>query len=86
VLSGGPERTWTENEIAAAAGLSPKNTVRRHIAVLVQAGLLVGAPGAYRLNAGSRLIAALEPLLRQLDGMPADALPPSRGGMPTGSP
>jgi DNA-binding IclR family transcriptional regulator len=50
VVRGGSDKTWTESELASASGLSPKNTVRRHIAVLVQAGVLTGSPGAYSLN------------------------------------
>jgi hypothetical protein len=83
VLRGGPDRAWTEQELAVAAGLTPKNTIRRHIAVLAQAGVLRGAPGDYHVDFSSALVRALRPMLDELERLPDDPLPRSRGGAQT---
>ena len=86
VIKAGSKRTWTEKELAEAAELHEKNSLRRHVAVLLQARLLRGGPGAYRLNARSPLVGPLDSFLTFLeDRVPRQPLPPSRGGGGKGS-
>ncbi|MBN1609263.1 MAG: helix-turn-helix transcriptional regulator [Polyangiaceae bacterium] len=80
VVTGG-SRTWTSQQLAAAARLGPKNSASRHVAVLVQAGLLTEVAGGYELEQAHPLRAPLAELLKVLrQRIPASSLPPSRGG------
>jgi hypothetical protein len=81
VLDAGPDRRWTEQELADAAELGRKNSAPRHVAVLVQARILRERNRRYRLNPRSPLLGPLDRYLTALEeGIPADPLPPSRGG------
>jgi hypothetical protein len=73
---------WTQAQLAAAAGLHEKHTVWRHVAVLVEAELLLEDRGRYRLNTRSPLREPLLGFIVALDGLPPRALPPARGGTP----
>ena len=87
VVRGGSARTWTEKELAGAADLHEKNSVRRHIAVLLQAKLLLRRRDGYRLNGRSPLLRPLDDFLTLLEQkVPKERLPPSRGAMPKRSP
>ena len=70
---------WTKKQLAKAAGLHEKQSVFRHIEVLVAAGLLRQVDGGFRLNRRSRLVGPLRDLVQALDLLPAQALPRSRG-------
>jgi hypothetical protein len=70
---------WDKRTLAKAAGVHEKHTVFRHLEVLVQADLLVAGPDGYRVNRESALLTPLESLLNQLELLPPQALPPSRG-------
>ena len=78
---------WTQAQLAAAAGLHQKHTVWRHVAVLVEAEILVEDGARYGVNPDSPLRRPLLDLMVALDGLPPRALPPARGGRPRrGSP
>lgn len=73
---------WTQAQLAAAAGLHEKHTVWRHVAVLVEAKILLEHGGRYRLNKRSPLRRPLLDLMLALDRLPSRPLPPARGGLP----
>lgn len=71
----------TEAELARAAGLHPKNTVRRHLAVLAQAGLVHKESNGFSLDDKHPLVRPLRHLLKSLENeLPKDSIVPSRGG------
>jgi hypothetical protein len=63
VLLDGGSRSWTEAELARAAGLHLKGSVDVHVRALVQLGLLTEDANRYRL---SRRHALVQPLRRLL--------------------
>jgi hypothetical protein len=71
---------WSKAQLAEAAGLHEKHSVWRHVAVLVEARLLLEDDGLYRLNRRSPLREPLRNLIEVLDRVPARQLPRSRGG------
>jgi hypothetical protein len=73
---------WTQAQLATAAGLHEKHTVWRHVAVLVEAGVLAEEDGRYRLNYESPLREPLLTLVIALEGLPARTIPSARGGRP----
>jgi hypothetical protein len=62
-------RSWTEAELARAAGLHAKGSVDVHIAALVQIGMLSRVRGSYGLVPGHPLIAPLGRLLSIVDAL-----------------
>lgn len=70
---------WSKAELARTAGLHEKHTVFRHLDVLVLAGLLVSEPSGYRRNERSQLLQPLRDLISELDALPDEPLPRSRG-------
>jgi hypothetical protein len=73
---------WTQAQLAVAAELHEKHTVWRHVAVLVEARILLEEKGRYRLNRRSPLRRPLLDFIVALDELPHRALPPARGGGP----
>jgi hypothetical protein len=71
---------WTQAQLALAAGVHEKHTVWRHVAVLVEAEILLEEGARYRLNPHSPLREPLLAFIVALDELPARALPPARGG------
>jgi hypothetical protein len=59
----GERRSWTEVELARAAGLHAKGSVDVHVKALVQLGVLVEESGRYRLSARHALVPPLRRLL-----------------------
>jgi hypothetical protein len=62
ILEGG-RRSWTEAELARAAGLHAKGSVDVHVSALVQLGVLVEDSGRYQLRARHELVRPLRRLL-----------------------
>ena len=71
---------WTQAQLAAAAGLHEKRAVWRHVAVLVEAGILLEEGTRFRLNRRSALRQPLLDFIVAVDQLPRRPLPPSRGG------
>lgn len=70
---------WDKKTLAEAAGVHEKHTVFRHLAVLVEAEVLIEDTDGYRVNKKSNLLEPLEAFLNQLELLPPSVLPPSRG-------
>lgn len=70
---------WDKQTLAKAAGVHEKHTVYRHVAVLVEAKVLIEDTDGYRVNAKSSLLEPLQVLLKQLELLPPSRLPKSRG-------
>ncbi len=81
LLTGG-SRSWTEAELARAAGLHAKGSVDVHIAALVQLGMLTHAHDGYRLTRRHPLVAPLRRLLTVIASVEDADLqrPPVSGG------
>jgi hypothetical protein len=76
----GQQPPWNKQTLARAAGLHPKHTVFRHLAVLVEAEVLVEGHDGFSVNPKSALIGPLSTFLEQLERLPPSKLPESRGG------
>lgn len=70
---------WSKAALARVAEVNVKHTVFRHIEVLVQAELLIEGPDGYRVNKRSPLLKPMREMMRGLDQLSAESLPPSRG-------
>lgn len=70
---------WDKKTLAEAAGVHEKHTVFRHLAVLVEAEMLIEGTDGYRVNKKSKLLEPLEAFLKQLELLPPSKLPPSSG-------
>lgn len=82
LLRGNLDRSWTQYELAKECGLHPKRSVERHVAVLVQSGLLLTEGHRVKVNRVHPMVRPLVQLLQALDSqLPNDPLPPSRGGL-----
>ncbi|HEV3321402.1 MAG TPA: hypothetical protein VG147_04325 [Solirubrobacteraceae bacterium] len=66
---------WDKKTLAEAAGVHEKHTVFRHLAVLVEAEVLIEDTDGYRVNKKSDLLEPLEGFLKQLELLPPSKLP-----------
>jgi len=70
---------WSKAALAEIAGLHEKHTVFRHVEVLVLAGLFIEDSGRYRVNEDSALLKPIREMMKELDRLDPQPLPPSRG-------
>jgi hypothetical protein len=65
-----PSRAWTKSDLARAARVGVYGGVDKHVAALVQLGLLHHVHGVWRLSAEHELVKPLRALLEILDRVP----------------
>lgn len=68
------DRTWTQTELAFAAGMHPKGSADEHLLALAQIGLVDDVAGHYRLRADHPLVEPLDRLLAAVRDLPDDLI------------
>lgn len=67
-------RTWTQTELAAAAGMHPKGSADEHLLALAQIGLVDDVAGRYSLRPDHPLVEPLDGLLTAVRDLPDDLI------------